>query len=49
MSEQDRMRDDLIHQLRLKGWSRIEAESEAEDRAEARRLKVQSTREQEGK
>lgn len=37
-------RDDMVHRLRMQGWSRIDAESEAENRIEtARQRKKDST------
>lgn len=34
------LRDSIIHGLRMKGWSRIEAENEAFDRIERLRAKA---------
>jgi hypothetical protein len=36
------LRDGIIHSLRMRGWSRIEAENEADDRIERRRAKRES-------
>jgi len=32
------LRESIIHGLRMKGWSRIDAENEAEDRSDRTRL-----------
>lgn len=37
--EEKRLYDSTVHGLRSRGWSRIEAESEALDRQERRRAK----------
>ena len=37
--EEQRLYDSMVHGLRVQGWSRIEAESEALDRIERRRMK----------
>lgn len=34
------LRESIVHGLRMRGWSRIEAESEALDRIERRRVRT---------
>jgi hypothetical protein len=36
----ERLRESIVHGLRMRGWSRIEAENEADDRIEARRARA---------